>query len=330
MAQLTTPERPQLFTTDRQKATSGQPRKQSNATAIIFGSLVVLLLVVGIARMAMSKPDPAAMNRTRVVAAARDILPGTTVGFGDVRYMDIPNDYLGEGMFAKTNLVVGRISKVYIPERNPLASDMLYESGKTMAHELETHERAVTVKLNEAALVDHQLVPGDKVDVLVTAVKDGKRYTKTICQNVKVLMSSTRAMVSSQLASRAGDLSKRITLALTPDQAEIVTHAEQSGHIKLALRSRLSVVESRLPGVSEMDLLPEKAMSPQFGSGSLPNNSSNIPAPPPEPSGFLPDLPAPPPIESALPPVVKDSVKWVVEMFSGSKKELYEVPATSQ
>ncbi|MCA9803547.1 MAG: hypothetical protein KC777_16360, partial [Cyanobacteria bacterium HKST-UBA02] len=60
------------------------------------------------------------------------------------------------------------------------------------------------------------------------------------------------------------------------------------------------------------------------------NSSVNIPAPPPEPSGFLPDLPAPPPIESALPPVVKDSVKWVVEMFSGSKKELYEVPATSQ
>jgi len=282
--------------------------------------------------MAMSKPDPAAMNRTRVVGASRDILPGTTIGFGDVRYMDIPNEYLSDGMFAKTNLVVGRISKIYVPERNPLSSNMLYESGKTMAHELETHERAVTVKLNEAAMVDHQLVPGDKVDVLVTAVKDGKRYTKTICQNVKVLMSSTRAMVSSQLASRAGDLSKRITLALTPDQAEIVTHAEESGHIKLALRSRLSVVESRLPGVSEMDLLPDKAMSPQFSSraGSLPGSSLDIPAPPPEPSGYLPDLPAPPPIESALPPVVKDSVKWVVEMFSGSKKELYEVPATSQ
>ncbi|MGD9682906.1 MAG: Flp pilus assembly protein CpaB [Candidatus Obscuribacterales bacterium] len=328
MAQISTPERPQLFTTDRHKVTPGQPRKRSNATAIIFGSLVVLLLVVGIARMAMSKPDPASMNRTRVVGALRDILPGTTIGFGDIRYMDIPNDYLSEGMFARTNLVVGRVSKVYIPERNPLSNNMLYESGKTMASELETHERAVTVKLNEAAMVDHQLVPGDKVDVLVTAVKDGKRYTKTICQNVKVLMSSTRAMVTSQIASRAGDLSKRITLALTPDQAEIVTHAEESGHIKLALRSRLSIVESKLPGVSEMDLLPDKAMSPQFGSQT--NSSLNIPAPPPEPSGFLPDLPAPPPLESALPPVVKDSVKWVVEMFSGSKKELYEVPATSQ
>ncbi|MBZ0185873.1 MAG: Flp pilus assembly protein CpaB [Candidatus Obscuribacterales bacterium] len=330
MAQITTPERPQIFSNDRLKSVPASPRKRNNMTAIVFGSLVLLLLVVGIARMAMNKPDPQALSRTRVVAAAHDILPGVPVGFHDVRYMEIPNEYVIQGMFEKSNLAVGRVSKVFIAERNPLQDSFFYPADKSMSYELETHERAITVKLNEAGLVDHQLTPGDKVDVLVTATKDGKKYTKTICQNVKVLMAANRAMLQSNSAGRAAGAQNRITLALSPDQAELVTHAEDSGTIKLAMRSRLSVVESKLPGVSEMDLLPAKAMlqtAPTITSSAA---SSLIPAPPELPVGSIPDLPPMPSMQDALPPVVKDSVKWVVEMFSGSKKELYEVQSSGQ
>lgn len=324
---------PQIVSTERNAKISaksgGGQVKGGNSTNTLIGILLAVLVVVGLVRMLTAKPAAPDIPRARVVAAARDIQPGMRVGFADVRYIDIPQEYANQAMFDKTNQVVGRISTIFIPERNPIENGYLHPVNKTLSHSLENHERALTIKLNEEGLVDHQLFPGDRVDVLVTSTKNSRKYTKTICKNVKVLMAATRDMLNSNGAARNSRNQNRVTLAVLPDQAELITHAEQVGTPRLILRNRLATNTPKVYGASEEDLLPESAHLAVATPGV--QNGTSLIAPPPvmEPILSLPDLPPVPPQLQQLPAAVKNSVGWVVEVFTGSKKEIHEFPNQS-
>lgn len=319
-------ERPNILSKDRLRTAGNLPQEKSSSASIIIGAVIVLLIIVGIAKTLMSRPDPATMNRSKVVAAGEDILPGTQIGFAQVRYVDIPNEYMEQGMFKATNLAVGRVSKCFIPARNPLSESLLFPKGQTLSNQLETHERAITLKLSEEAMVDHLLFPGDKVDILSTVTKNGKRYTKTLSQDVRVLMSVTKSMLESR-GVRAENRN-RVTLAVTPDVAEFLTEAEQAGTLKLVLRNRLSATQSHLRGAGESDLVPAGLLEDITTGGIAPAGSSKATVgelPPP------PAIPEPPPIAEVLAETnagsgttaAADPVKWIVEVFSGSKRETY-------
>ncbi len=323
MPQIVSSERTSKFS---QAAGTKSGGKSGNSTNMLVGVLLAILIVVGLVRMLTAKPPADETPRIKVVAAARDILPGVRVGFADVRYVDLPMDYATKTMFQRSNQVVGRVSTMFVPARNPILNSYLHPENKTLSHSLENHERALTIKLSEEGLVDHQLYPGDRVDVLVTSNKNSKKYTKTIAKNVKVLMATTRDMLQSN--GRNSRSQNRVTLAVLPDQAELITHAEQVGTPKLILRNRLATNIPTVQGASEDDLLPESAAM------DFPRNNNQLgnlnPPPMAEPIAALPDLPpAPPDFNQVLPQAVKNSVGWVVEVFTGSKKDTYEFQTTS-
>ena len=320
------------YGTERLKSNPSSPSnainaKKGTATNYVVGSLIIILILVSLFKIFTARPTTTDVATIRVVAAARDILPGVRVGYQDLRYVSVPAEYVSEAMFERTNKVVGRVSTMFIPQKNPIQDSFLHPVNRTLSHSLENHERAMTVKLSEEGLIDHQLYPGDRVDVLVTVDSNGKKYTKTICKNVKVLMATTRDMLMSN--GRHSRNQNRITLAVLPDQAELISHAEAVGTTKLIMRNRLATNAPTVYGVSEEDLLPAKAReSMVFGN----NQSLNIPsAPPVAPPSFLPDLPpVPQAISNAIPDIIKEPVQratgWVVEVFSGSKKDTYEFP----
>ena len=321
-------DKPSFLTRDRQKTSSTKVARKSNATSIVVGILIVLLIAVAITRMLISRPDPNAIQRVKVVAAQKDILPGTRINYSHIRYMSVPTDYLDEGLFQKTNVVVGHVTKHFIPARNPIHKAFLHPTGKSMSHSIENHERAITLKIEEEGLVDHHLFPGDRVDVLATMTKGGKKYTKTICKDVPVLSSVTKDMLESR--EFRGDSKNRVTLAVTPDAAEILTEAEQAGKLKLILRNKLTTSQPSLGGVGEDDLLPEKAhLEEALKKSAAVQAVGSFGALPPVP------IPEPPPFEplvsdSGLPPVnaataMPDPVGWIVEVFSGSQKSTLTV-----
>lgn len=323
MPQIVSPERTIKANQDRTKSnSSANGKKRSNSTNKIVGALIAILLFVSVAKMFTAKPKAPSKPTVRVVAAAKNILPGVRVGFSDVRYLTMPQDYANEAMFTKKNDVVGRISTMFIPAKNPIQTSFLHGHNKTLSNSLENHERAVTVKLSEEALVDHQLFPGDRVDILCTSQKDGDKYTKTICKNIKVLMSSTRDML--QTAGANSRAQNRITLAVLPNEAELLSHAEQVGKVKLIMRNRLATNTPTVHGVGQDDLLPESALTKASSSGF---NLGSIPAPPPEPEAIMPDLPPEPPsLQNTITEPLKSAAGWVVEVFSGSNKNTYEFP----
>lgn len=293
---------------------------------MVIVGLILVLLAASLGKTFLFAKKAAPVETVQVVGAGQDIMPGTRISYGSLHYVTVPMSYYQEDMFAKNNLVVGRIARDFVAKGEPLTAASLMPKGQTLSQQVETHERAVSLKLDDEALVDHGIVCGDKVDVLFTTSKDGKKYTRTICQNLPVIYSLPKEGLKSK--GLQGNDAARITLAVTPEQAEILAQAEETGRIKLALRNRLSVTAPHSYGVSEDDLLPAKALT-----ASVPAPVAST-APAPAAASFEPIAPPPPPPfvmpptlnEVASRPEVRKAAQWVVEVFTGNRRETHEFP----
>ena len=290
-------------------------RKKSPLNAVLL--IVVLLLIAGGAFRMMTAPKPQ-VDRVKVVAAGKDLPAGVRIGFSHLHMVDMPKKYDTAGMATNTNELVGRITRTYIGTGEPISENQLLPGMKGLAALVNFNERAITLNLDEDGLVDHAIYPGDRVDVVVTStgVKDARKYTKTICQNLLVLLSVPKEMMlSDKLASN--EAGKKITLSATPDDAEKLSQAAESGKIRLILRnSQNRVRNSGLPGADDRDILPTSALKQD----------------PPAPLPQLVDPPAPPPataITTIAPAVqstpVQAPVQWLVDVFKGTAKEVQAV-----
>jgi len=299
--------------------------KKLNPVSAVLAGLVVVLLVAAIVKAFLAQQAPKVVQM-QVVGAGQDIMPGTRLTYSSLHYVTIPQDYYSADLFAKNNLVIGRIARSFVPKGEPLRATSLLPANSSLSQQVETHERAMTLKLDEEALVDHGIASGDKVDILFTAVKEGKKYTKTICQNIQVIFAVPKEALKSR--SLQGQDAAHITLAVTPEQGEMLAQAEETGHIKLLLRNRLSRMEPRSYGVGEDDLLPQKALQKSLVEPSTVTQAPlavNFPAaPPPPPVPYL--MPTAQAILTEPVQSVQKAAQWAVEVFSGNRREIQEFP----
>lgn len=287
-------------------------RPKNNWLPTVMIVAMVLFILAGVLRSSAPK---AKTDLATVVGAATDIAPGTKLSFSSLHYVQIPTRYYNENMLASNEQVVGSIAKYFIPRGEPICKNYLFARNQFLSANLETHERAISLKLDDDAAVDRTIASDDIVDVVVTIVKDGKHYTKTIAQNVRVLLAGSKeALESRSLRIQQAN----VTLAATPEQCQAISAAQESGKLKLVMRSRLSTTVTNLPGISEDDLLPAKAFEKVR---PLPIPAQPIAIPPfpqliPPPTALAPE-----PARAVLPP----ALGWVVEVFSGNRKESISV-----
>jgi pilus assembly protein CpaB len=107
--------------------------------------------------------------------------------------------------------------------------------------------RAVTVRVNDVAGAAGFVLPGLKVDVLVTGhpPTGDSNMTTTVLQNVLVL-SAGQAMQSD---ARGTPVSvSTVTLLVTPNDAETLTLANGEGRIQLVLRNSSDEGIEKTPG----------------------------------------------------------------------------------
>lgn len=304
----------------REKRVAPAPaKKKNNAVSLVLASLIVILLMAGLVRMFVKPPAP---STVMVVAAAKDLPPGYRLGFRDLHFLNVPKSYYSPTEMSTSYAdLVGRYTAGYLAMGEPISNSELLPGKKSLSDQLGTTERAFTLKLNEEALVDHAIVPGDRVDVITTTTaKNGFKYTKTICQNVLVLLSVPRQMMLSDKL-RSTDPNK-LTLAVTPESAEQLTQASEVGKVRVVLRNRTNHIAKTLPGADDKDLLPASATDiepplTKLWSKATTEATKPTVAPPAPPSAAT--LPLPPPV----PPVLN----WMVEVFQGAKKESHAFPA---
>ena len=221
-----------------------------------------------------------------VVVAANDIPVGSKVADGDVKLVRFPVAVLPSNIFHLKTSVVGRgailpIAKGEFFLPNKLAGE---NAGSGMQSLIPPGMRAVSVRVNEVIGVAGFVVPGTRVDVLLTGNPSGAsdQQTTTVLENVAVIATGQKLE-----RNTAGEpqLTPVITLLVSPDDAQKLTLATSQGKIQLALRNPLDTKQQELNSVNTGALYkglptpaPAAAPHPKASSAKHP---VKIQAPPP-------------------------------------------------
>ena len=232
----------------------------------VLGVSLVFALVVSSVFYQMtsrgSGPKKAEPTDTKdVVVATRPLGIGVMVKPADVKLTKVSADAFPKGAFSKVEEVLDRpvISNILLDE--PLLEGRLAVkgSGLGLAPTIPVGMRAVTVRVNDVAGAAGFVLPGLRVDVLVTGrpPSGDSTMTTTVLQNLLVL-SAGQAMQSD---ARGTPVSvSTVTLLVSPADAETLTLANGEGRIQLVLRNSSDEGIEKTPGryVAELYGAPRK------------------------------------------------------------------------
>ncbi|HJS42612.1 MAG TPA: Flp pilus assembly protein CpaB [Gemmatimonadales bacterium] len=213
-----------------------------------------------------------------VVVAARDLTVGTIVTAADVRLVPWPLHATPPGYLGASELAVGRGVITPIRTNEPLLEGKLAGKGAGGGLSVTIPEgmRAVSVKVDEVIGVAGFVVPGTRVDVLVTLNQRGRAETITqvLLQNVPTLAAGAFTQPDAQGKPQRVTV---ITLLVTPDQAETLILAANEGRIQLALRNTLDLATLEPRGARSASLLRVGRDAPVSRSTAAPQRSSAAP-----------------------------------------------------
>ncbi|WP_299484034.1 Flp pilus assembly protein CpaB [uncultured Roseibium sp.] len=191
----------------------------------------------------VAPPPPEPVAQARVLVAAKDIQQGGKISDRDFAWVEWPKNAVPEGALTKMDgeaeaqNVIGSIARTAIYSGEPIRSERLIQTDKGyMATILPKGKRAIAVRVEQETSAGGFILPGDKVDLILTREHDGVGVTsETILENIRVLAIDTTTAGEQE----AKNLSPKrtATLELTLFQSEVVVQAQQVGSIALALRS---------------------------------------------------------------------------------------------
>jgi pilus assembly protein CpaB len=260
-----------------------------NRTRLLLIGFVALALgaIVSYAvyRTLQTRTGADAAPGVEVVVAANDVAVGSKVAESDVKLVRFPVADLPSNIFHLKTSVVGRGAilpiargEFFLP--NKLAGE---NAGSGMQSLIPPGMRAVSVRVNEVIGVAGFVVPGTRVDVLLTGNPSGApdQQTTTVLENVAVIATGQKLE-----RNTAGEpqLTPVITLLVSPDDAQKLTLATSQGKIQLALRNPLDTKQQELNSVSTGSLY-KGVLPPAAPAASRPKSTGKhavkTPAPPP-------------------------------------------------
>lgn len=264
--------------------------------SLLFALVVSSVFYQMTARGGTAKKEQGELKDLVVAAKAMGI--GVTVKPADVKVVKVPDAQFPKGGFAKVEEVIDRpvISNILLDE--PLMEGRLASrgSGVGIAPVIPVGMRAMTVRVNDVVGVGGFVMPGMRVDVLVTGRPPGGEAvttTTTVLQNILVLTAGT----TTQPDARGQAINApNVTLLVTPDQAEILTLASNEGRIQLVLRSGGDQSIEQTPGRKLGELFGKAAKEQQTEEAQVPRPRPRPVAVRTAPAPVAPPPPPPPPV----------------------------------
>lgn len=263
-------------------------------------TLVVVVIAVGVAALASFGVFRAIQNmpvrEVEVrslyhVVAARELAMGALITKDDVKLVAWPASSPVTGGFTSIESVVNRGLIDGIVANEPLTESKLapLEAGGGLPPTITEGMRALSVKVNEVIGVAGYVVPGTRVDVLVTLANRGgasDSMTRVVVSDVEVLTAGTR-MDAAKARDGQPIPASVVTLLVTPEDAERIALASNEGSIMLTLRNPLDREPTKTQGVRTSALLGAPAAAPVVKSSSgrkvVVRPATPPPAPEPQP-----------------------------------------------
>ncbi|HTG99305.1 MAG TPA: Flp pilus assembly protein CpaB [Vicinamibacterales bacterium] len=246
---------------------------------------------------------------TFVAVAAHNLPTGSRLTEQDVKLVAWPAKNPVPGAFSEVKPIVDRGLVASVSENEPLTETKLAPvgSGAGLPPSIPPGMRAMSVKVDEVIGVAGFVVPGTRVDLVVTLRGSGQAeesMSRTVASNVLVLTAGTR-FDQEQAKDGKPQPSTVVTLAVSPTDAERVALASSEGKISLALRNPLDVTPTETAGVHVA------ALRLGMGSAQRPESTKS------QSTSSRRPLASPP---SAAPTVVPPSKIYTVEAIRGAKR----------
>ncbi len=183
------------------------------------------------------------MLLTKVVVARTTLFFCNRINAEQVRVVDWPADSVPPGAFSSADeLLIGEEPRTVlrtIEAHEPILASKISGAGEkaTLSAIITEEMRAMTIRVNDVIGVAGFIVPGDRVDVLLTREEGGEKsqITDILLQNVKVLGVDQLANDNQEKPV----VVQAVTLEVSPEQSQKLTLASQVGSLTLALRNVL-------------------------------------------------------------------------------------------
>ncbi len=228
------------------------------AAAIFLGLIAAVIANFLIDRPQAPQQAETPAGQTRVVVAKLPLTFGAAVGSEQLKEVAWPADAVPPGAFRSVAEVTqggNRIALRAIEMNEPvLASKVSGKGGRlSMSGLIGKDMRAATIRVNDVAGVAGFLLPGDRVDVLLTRTPDGEGaqpFTDILLQNVRVVAVGQDA----NEAKDKPELVQTVTVEVSQAQAQKLALAQTVGTMNLALRNLSNLAPERPATVRVADL----------------------------------------------------------------------------
>lgn len=228
---------------------------------------------------------------TQVVVAALDLQVGAKLEDKDLQEIRLPGANLPQGYFQNKADVLGRGVVVPIAKGEFILPSKLAaeNAGAGLPSLIPPGMRAVSVRVNEVVAVAGFVIPGTRVDVLLTGNPRGtdEPLTTTVLENVEVLAAGQKLQRSAQGEPQSVPV---ITLLVSPEDAQKLTMASSEGHIQLALRNPLDTSEENLAVLRDSSLYRVGQAPDPRPTRTRVRRAAAAPKPAPQPSMYVVEM----------------------------------------
>jgi pilus assembly protein CpaB len=278
-------------------------------TVVMVAVLVALVITAVFYQITVGrKPAQADVVTKELVVATRELPMGAKITAQDVRLVDYPEQAYPAGGFDSIDNVLERSVVQPILVNEAVVGGRVTEpgAGVGLAPKIPEGMRAVAIAVNQVSGVSGFLLPGSKVDVLLTGtpLTEEGRATTTVLENLEVL--STAHKVEPGDDGRPENVPV-VNLLVTPEQAELLTLAAAEGRIQLVLRNpndKIETAEERDIARADDLFVKGQVKKPRASGGGGPVR--------------------PRPVAAALPPPPPPA--YEIEMIRGNQRSVETIP----
>lgn len=207
------------------------------------------------------RQQEAELDYREVIVAAEEIRRGEVIQRGKLGVRKVPRQYTPVTAVERAGDVLGKVAQSAIAPGEMITPERLSnpESGQAgLAYKIPDENRAITLTVGVESGVAGMILPGNRVDILVSLpdttdsvpaeaeqVQEVVNAASTIylLEDVYVLACgrSMSADEAERIASESGQYIESVTLSVTPEEARQVelytyTASQNSGNVRLVLR----------------------------------------------------------------------------------------------
>lgn len=190
-----------------------------------------------------------------VIVARKDIARGQRISQADLGLRRIPRTAVEPTSFTSPESVIGKRVLINISRGEQITDNKVAsaESITSLAGQVPVGKRAMTIPIDKFSSFEGMIRPGDYVDLIGLFKLPQQMGDQIVTQNVVVpLFQNVQVLAVGASLHKHDEVvqADTVTLALDPQESELLSFALEQGQIRLSLRYPMDDQRVNLPPVS--------------------------------------------------------------------------------